>query len=494
MARTAVAKNKILCYNGNNMWQEPVNFLQQQTEKVKLPTPRWKIFFIVLVLIFVGGYITRAIIGEYAPNDPAAYDPVTLKAREPEGFFQKVKYLVFAKEKTLQGESDDRINVLLLGMGGPGHDGPFLTDTNIIISIRPSTGAISMISIPRDLGVKIANQGIKKINYANSFGESEKNGQGGEFTRQLFEDTFDMDIPYYVRVDFQAFADMVDAVGGVTINVENTFVDHMFPAPNNDFQTVSFEKGVQTMTGDTALKFVRSRHGSNGEGSDFARARRQQLVLSALKSKVLSFNTLANPIRLNNIYQSLEKHLTTNLQFSDIVTFIKMLRNLKTDAISNLVLDDAENGFLKVAYGQDGAFLLVPKSDDFDEINEAIKNIFDKQSNAGEKKIIPEQTAPPASSSAVSIEIQNGTWSAGLAARMKKRLEDRNFMVETIGNTAERPQAQSGIYNLSGRNLENLEKSLEEELHIPIRNDLPNDIVTASSTDIIVILGEDNAE
>ncbi len=476
------------------MWPEPVNFLQQQTEKIKTPRPRWQIFFIILFLIFVGGYVTRAIVGEYAPNDPADYDPVTLKAREPEGFFQKMKYLVFAKEKTLQGEKDDRINILLLGMGGPGHDGPFLTDTNIIISLKPSTGAIAMISIPRDLGVKIANQGIKKINYANSFGESQESGQGGEFTRQLFEDTFYLDIPYYVRVDFQAFADVVDAVGGVTINVENSFVDHMFPAPNNDFQTVSFAKGLQTMTGDLALKFVRSRHGSNGEGSDFARARRQQSVLSALKSKVLSFSTLANPLRLNNIYQSLEKHLATNLQFSDMVIFVKMLRNLKTNTISNLILDNAENGFLKVTYGPDGAFLLVPKNNDFNEINEAIKNIFDEQPGASEKKIIPEQTAPPTSASAVSLEIQNGTWNAGLAARMKKRLEDRGFMVETIGNTAERPQSQSGIYNVSGRDLADLKKLLEEELRIPIRNKLPNNIIAASSTDIIMVLGEDTSE
>lgn len=474
------------------MQQEPVNFLQQQTEKTKPRRPRWQIFFIALVLIFVSGCVTRAIVGEYAPNDPAAYDPVTLKPREPEGFFQKVKYLVFAKEKTLKGEDDDRINILLLGMGGPGHDGPFLTDTNIIISLKPSTGAIAMISIPRDLGVEIANQGIRKINYANSFGESEASGQGGEFARQLFVDTFDIDIPYYVRVDFHAFAEMIDAVGGVAVNVENSFVDHMFPAPNSEYQTVSFDKGAQTMNGGDALKFVRSRHGSNGEGSDFARARRQQLVLSALKSKVLSFSTLSNPIRLNNIYQSVEKHITTNLQFSDMVTFLKMLRDLKINAISNLVLDDSENGFLKITYGPDGAFLLAPKSDNFDEINEAIKNIFDKQPSANEKKNIPEQTPPPLIGA--NIEIQNGTWNAGLAARLKKRLEDRGFIITTIGNTTERPQTTSGIYNLSGRELADVEKSLEEELRVPIKKNLPANIQTASSTDILVVLGEDTSE
>lgn len=484
---------------------KPVNFLNSENEKtasgaaptaaeagIKPRHPRWKIFFIILILIFAGGCITRAIIGEYAPNEPSAYDPITLKPKKPEGFFQKVKYLVFAKEKTLQGESADRVNILLLGMGGQGHDGPFLTDTNIIVSLKPSTGEIAMISIPRDFGVELNGQGIRKINYANAYGESEESGQGGEYTRQLISDIFDIDVPYYVRVDFQAFVEMIDAVGGIIINIENSFVDHMFPAPNHEYQTVSFEKGTQTLNDDLALKFVRSRHGSNGEGSDFARARRQQLVLSALKNKLFSFSTLANPLRLNTIHKSLEKHLITNLQFSDMVALLKMLKEAKTAAITNFVLDDSENGFLKTTYGPDGAFLLVPKNNDFAEINEAIKNIFDKQPSASEEKTPPEQTLPPMAEA--NIEIQNGTWSAGLAARLKKRLEDRGFVIANISNTAERPQTISGIYNISGRNFNATEKSLEEELRIPVRKIPPAKIQAASSTDILVVLGEDSAE
>jgi hypothetical protein len=250
------------------------------------------------------------------------------------------------------------------------------------------------------------------------------------------------------------------------------------------------------MNGDTALNYVRSRHGSNGEGSDFARARRQQKVLAALKNKLLSFSTLANPIRINNIRKSLEKHLNTNLEFADIITLIKIVKELNISQIHNLVFDDSEKGYLKSAYGQDGAYLLLPKTGNFEEVNGAIKNIFDvkTENNNAEKSIVaPAQTPPPTPTG--NIEIQNGTWSAGLAARMKKRLEDRHFIVETIGNTLERPQTKSGIYNVSGRDLEILEKSLEEELHIPVMKSKPaSGITIASSTDILVILGEDTAE
>jgi len=476
------------------MWQRPVNFLEQHTEKVKPPTPRWLVFLMILGLIFIGGCVTRAIIGGYAPNEPGAYDPETLKPKKPEGFFQTMKYLVLPAGKELKGQSQDRINILLLGMGGAGHEGPYLTDTIIITSLKPSTGQIAMISIPRDLAVKLPGQGLKKINNANAYGESQEAGSGGAFATKIINNTFDLDLIYYLRVDFAAFAEIIDAIGGVTVNVEHSFVDHTYPAPNYEYQTVSFTQGTQTMDGETALKFVRSRHGNNGEGSDFARARRQQKVLAALKNKLLSFATLANPVRINNILNSLEKHLTTNLEFSGIISLVKMVRDLKINSVINLVLDDSPTGFLVSTTGADGAFLLVPKTKNFDDINEAIKNVFNNQPSqpTPDTEVLPAQ-APPTLPTAT-IEIQNGTWSAGLAARMKKRLEDRGFLVETIGNTQTRPLPQSGIYNLSGHDLITLENSLKEELRIPVRQNLPADIQTASSTDILVILGEDISE
>lgn len=479
------------------MEYQPLNFLGQQTELVKPKKPRWLIFLIILILIFIGGCLTKNLLSENAPNNPEAYDPITLKPKKPEGFFQKMKYLVFNQDKELLGQNKDRINILLLGMGGAGHDGPYLTDTNIIVSLKPSNGQIAMISIPRDLGVEIPKQGIKKINYVNSFGETTEPGTGGEFARKIFSETFDLDIPYYVRIDFKAFGEIIDAVGGVTIDVENSFVDHMYPAPNNDYQTVNFEKGIQTMDGETALKYARSRHGSGVEGSDFARARRQQKILLALKEKMLSFSTLSNPLKINSIIKSLENHLTTNLEFSDIISLVKLARELNFSQISNLVFDDSETGYLKSTFGVDGAFLLVPKTGNFDNINNAIENIFSPEKNIVKtitdntpKQILPNETK---TSSTVSVEIQNGTWNAGLAARMKKRLEDKGFSIETIGNTSVRPQAYSGIFNLNNQDNE-LTKSLSQELHLPIKQQPPLGAQASTGTDILILLGEDNIE
>ena len=135
---------------------------------------RGRIFLFLLIgtILFVSGCVGRIFIERTLPNDPLAYDPVTLEPIEPEGLLTRIKHLVFSKEEPLAGEKQDRINILLLGMGGPGHDGPYLTDTMIVASIQPSTGEVALMSIPRDLGVDIPGHGWYKINHANAFGEA----------------------------------------------------------------------------------------------------------------------------------------------------------------------------------------------------------------------------------------------------------------------------------------------------------------------------------
>lgn len=455
--------------------------------------PKWRFFLIVIIgLMLVGGCITRSIVGEYAPQDPSQYDPATLEAKKPEGFINRIANLVFSKENTLDGYSDDRINILLFGIGGTGHEGPFLTDTIILASIKPSTGQIAMLSIPRDLGVKIPGHGWKKINNANAFGEVEKTGSGPEFATKVIEDTFDLKVNYYALVDFKAFSEIIDEVGGVSINVENSFSDQMFPTLNYGYQTVEFNRGIQTMNGETALQYVRSRHGNNGEGSDFARAKRQQKVLFALKEKLFSFSTLLNPLKINNIKNSLQNHINTNMQFSDIMAFMQLVKNLNTKEIITTVLDDSPGGYLQNGTSPEGSFILSPKSGNFDDINFLIENIFEKQ--VPTKNNTPKQAEPKISYTAANVEIQNGTWIAGMAARMKKRLEDKKFSITTIGNSLTRPQTESGIYKITNLDTADLISALQTELHIPVKQKPPTDIQISTTTDILILLGTDIEE
>jgi LCP family protein required for cell wall assembly len=479
-----------------------INFIQDEPrvesfERPQQKVPKKKGFLLICAIIslFVVFGCTRFILSNEKPNNPDAYDPITLEPKKPEGILRRIGHFVLSKDIKLKGQSKDRINVLLLGMGGPGHDGPFLTDTIILSGMQPSTKRIAMISIPRDLGVDIPGHGYKKINYANAAGEAQKQNYGATFATQIIEDTFDIDIHYYIRIDFTAFEKIIDEIGGITVDIKRSFTDEQYPDSNHGVQTISFEKGVTKMNGETALKYARSRHGNNGEGSDFARAERQQKVLTALKEKILSFGTLANPVKIYNIIQTLSEHITTNMEFADIIALLRLGKELNTGNIITKVLDNGPNGYLQNAFSEDGAFILEPKNNSFDEINSLIENIFETPVEKNEQTVMeepPKQEAPPIS--AANVEIQNGTWQAGLAARIRQQLQDKKFTVNNISNSSIRPQMESAIYNLKGNNIIDAVSALQEELKYPVKQTIPEKITFATTTDILIILGEDTTK
>jgi len=449
------------------------------------------VLFVVMTIAFIRTVRKNHVGARRVPDE--VHEPVTpsLTPKEPESLFDRIKQFMFQDDRvTLIGEKEDRINVLLLGMGGLGHDGPYLTDTIILVSIKPSTQQVAMISIPRDLGVDIPGYGPNKINHANHYGEIENANYGAAVATQVIQDTFDVPIPYYARIDFNAFQELVDLVGGVTIDVERSFVDVEYPAPNDQYQTVTFTKGIQTMDGATALKYARSRHGNNGEAGDFARSVRQQKVILALKEKLLSFETLANPVRLGKIIKTLDSHLTTNMEFDVMLSFLELAKTFETNNIIRLTLDDSADGYLLNGRNSQGAFVLLPKTGDFNDINLAIDQVFVEGEVSVDDtpvQIVPEFT--PAS-----IEIQNGTWRAGMASRVRKLIEDKDIQVERVGNTNERPIAESGIYVLTELYPEDVIQVLSSNLHIEVKGTLPPGETANENTEVLVILGEDFVE
>lgn len=471
------------------------NFLENETheEHTKEPPKKRRRLFLYLIIglvLFISGCVGRILLTDVLQNDPMSYDPITLEPLKPQGLLTRIKHFVFSKDEQLAGQRQDRINILLLGMGGHGHDGPYLTDTMILASIQPSTGDVAMISIPRDLGVEIPGRGLNKINHANAFGEARQSGSGGSLATSVVEKTFDVDIHYYVRVDFQAVKQIIDDIGGIKIDVEQSFIDTEYPAPDNEYRTISFKSGIQTMDGDTALIYARSRHGNNQEGSDFARARRQQRMILALKEKMVSFETLANPIRIHSIIEILGQHLSTNMNFSDIIYMIKLAKQINLSNIKTTVLDNSPNGYLKNGYSPNGTFILEPVSGNFYDIIFLIKHIFDADFEM--QKIVqigtPKQEKPILIPT--TIEIQNGTWRAGLAARAEKRLRDEGITVTTIGNTNERPVMQSAIYMFDTASLDTAQ-AIKATLSIPIKEQIGVNVTTTVGTKLLIILGED---
>lgn len=486
---------------------EPINLLEPQNLEAEDAKPkRKKLFWLFFIIVAIAVLATFFLRKNYAltewPNEPQNYDLKTLKPKET-SILQTVRNFIFNSENIMEGQKDDRINILLLGIGGLGHEGPYLSDTNIILSIKPSTNEVAMISVPRDLGVNIGNHGIRKINAADAFGEALEPGNGGEFTRQIFEKTFNMDIPYYVRVDFKAFQELIDEVGGISVDVPVAFSDSQFPGPNYSYRTLNFDAGVQTMNGQRALDFARSRHGNNGEGSDFARSRRQQLILTALKEKLLTFGTYTNPVKIQSIIQSLTSHIVTNLNFGQIM----YLANLGKEAQQNiklLVIDSGKSGFLKSYIGDTGAFLLAPTTNNFDQINLAIENVFEEN----KAKVAPnlsDENKPIFPTG--KIQIFNGTWRVGLAAKYEKVLEEKGFSTLPPANSPRRPIGTTTIYLVNKSVSAEIMDSLKKDFNAPVTDNLPEWFVADSSStpptltegdlkyneqaDILIIIGTD---
>ena len=366
-------------------------------------------------------------------------------------FLNKLRHLVPMADKQLVGEENDRVNILLLGMGGEGHDGAYLTDTMIFTSLKPSTKQVSLISVPRDLTTPVS--GWRKLNSINAYAEKQTPGSGGEETTKAFNELLQTPITYYVRIDFAGFERIIDEIGGVEINVENTFDDYTYPAKNQEdnpnyyarFEHLHFDAGLQKMNGSTALKYARSRHALGSEGSDFARARRQQLLLEAVKEKLLSRQTLLNPVVLTKLISEFNQDVSTNLSTWEMLRLWDLFKDVKKDQIINKVLSDAPDGLLVSGKGQDGAYILTPRTGNFSEIRNLVQTVFETASTTTTTNI---KAVDPISDSA-SVFIANGTWITGLAGKTSNTLEQYQFKIVGTGNAVERNYEQSVIYDLS---------------------------------------------
>lgn len=412
------------------------------------------------------------------------------------GLFGKLKHLMPSVDKQLKGEEEDRINILLLGIGGEGHDGPYLTDTMMLASIKPSTKQVSLVSIPRDLVAPVSNW--QKINSINAYAEQKTPGSGGEVTSKAMEELFQVPIDYYVRVDFNGFANIIDELGGIQVNVENTLDDYSYPIEGQEnnpnyyarFEHLHIEKGLQTMNGSLALKYTRSRHALGAEGSDFARARRQQLVLEAIKSKILSKQTLLNPVTIGKLINEFNKDISTNLDVWEMLRLWNLVKDVDRSQIINKVLSDAPDGFLVAGKGEEGAYILTPRTGNFSDIRKMIQDIFSTTTSTPEAPKKIETIKDDAK-----VVILNGTWVSGLASKTAVMLEQSRFSIHQIGNASERNYNNSIIYDLTSGSKNASLTTLKKISGASLAYDSPEWLKiyqdSSSTPDFILILGTD---
>ncbi len=330
-------------------------------------------------------------------------------------------------EKKLSGEDAGRVNILLLGMRGEGVEGGgLLADTIMVLSIHPKTddtdtSRVSLISIPRDTYVTVPGRNEqRKINAVYALGEERALHKGGiEDMRTIVGEVTGLDIPYAITLNFQGFKDLVNAVGGVTVHLDQPFeegvqfrgltarcdlVRYTVPSGNVEVKKgtrrngsvyyrhydLCFEKkttvaisemecggdfklpaGDNALDGDKALCYVRSRDAT----SDFARARRQQDVINLIRTKALSLGTLTDFSKINTILDSLGNNVSTNMEAWEMKRLFDVYQKMGEVKINQKVLEDSEEGLLYApAQKPESGYILLPRGDNYDRIHELFQN------------------------------------------------------------------------------------------------------------------------
>lgn len=340
------------------------------------------------------------------------------------GLLSSIAHSIPGVKDTLKGEADGRINVAILGMRGadlPG--GGNLADSIIVASILPKENKVSMISVPRDLYVTVPGTGDRqKINAVHAYGEQDGKGKGLENMKIALGEVLGVPIHYAASINFTGFKQLVDAIGGVDITLANSFdesmqfneehvCDSFFTIPTGNWQNkivkshqtnaagvsvivkrkipkyplctapkdvlecqgeFKLPAGKQTLTGEQALCYVRSRKTS----SDFERAKRQQQVIQLVKDKMLSVGTLTDFSKVNGILNSLGDNVRTDMQLWEMQEFYSLYKAIPEAQVYQRVLENSDEGLLY--HPEDGiaGYILLPIGDNYDKIHEMAKNIF----------------------------------------------------------------------------------------------------------------------
>lgn len=337
--------------------------------------------------------------------------------------FGNIGRMIPGVEEKVKGEEEGRINILLLGMRGenvPG--GGTLADTIMVASVKPAENKVAFLSVPRDLYVDNPNLGAKsKINAVYAYGQQDGKNKGIESMKEVVGNIVGQPIHYAVVINFKGFTDLVDAVGGVEVTLNEPFEESMqfnethvcdsytftekaidpktklqmtekkfytrkdgskylakvYPLcynPNKecggDFK---LDAGTQTLNGEKALCYARSRKTS----SDFERARRQQLIIQKIKEKAVSMGTLTDFDKLNGMFNALGDNLKTDIQLWELKRLYELEKKMQNPEIIQKVLENSQEGLLyNPPQTPEAGYILLPIGDSYDAIRQMFKDIF----------------------------------------------------------------------------------------------------------------------
>jgi polyisoprenyl-teichoic acid--peptidoglycan teichoic acid transferase len=376
--------------------------------KKKFYQKKWfKISLIVIGILILAG-------GAMAWKMGVTLNKISLKGN----LFGSLARAVPGVKDELKGEADGRINIVLLGMRGE-HvpSGGLLADTIMVASIKPAENKLALISIPRDLFVDNPSWGTKtKINAVYAAGEENGKKQGISDMKKVLTDITGIPIHYGVALNFQGFVELIDALGGIEVNLSEPFTEsiqfnepracdnNVFTIPTGKYDNkktttktgrvrivksyplcfpdpkyvecggnFNLPAGINKLDGKNTLCYTRARYSS----SDFERARRQQQVLKQIKEKAFSLGTLSDFGKVNDMLNALEDNVKTDMEAWEMKRVYEIYQKMTAIQMFQKVLENSEEGLLYAPPKQkETGYILLPRGDNFDKVKELFQNAF----------------------------------------------------------------------------------------------------------------------
>ena len=389
----------------------------------------------------------------------------------------------------LRGEGDGRVNLLLLGRGGVGHEGADLTDTILVASIDPIQKEAALLSIPRDLYVRSSGGGYSKINavFVNAKNKSlattsrstpnrdqQATDAGFKAVEDIIQSKIGIPIHYHAMVDFEGFKKAIDTVGGVDVNVAAANTVYELMRIDGRRYVLDVKQGQQHFDGMKALAYSRSRYTS--VRGDFDRSERQRVILVALKNKIFSAGTFGNPAKINALMNDFGNHIQTNLSTGEVTRLYDIGKGMDSNKIASVGLADPPNNYL-VTDNIGGLSVVVPRAgiDNFKEIQNFVRNRLRDSFLASEN---------------ASIAILNGTETAGLATKTAEDLRSYGYNVTQIADAPTKNYQQTTLIDLRNGTKKYTKRYLENRFKTTSSGNLPDASISPGSADFVIILGQ----
>jgi LCP family protein required for cell wall assembly len=384
---------EVTSYTKNPTLESPTKTPPLYTKRRRLPWKRIARFSMLFI-----GIALLALILFFGKNLFQTLNTIQIKDAESPSFFSQVSTLTKSLGKDpfldLKKTDDGRVNILLLGRAGENYPGKNLTDTIIILSLDSDKRKVALISLPRDLYITLPEERVAgKINSLYQYGLSQN--KGTELIEKSVTAITGEPLHYTFVLDFDGFEKIIDTFGGIELEVMRDIYDERYPGKNYSYETFELKQGWQKLDGKTALKYVRERH-DDPEG-DFGRAKRQQQVLTALKEKAFSNSLLFNINAVNELLTILGDSVKTDASLSEMESFLRLAKKIDTQNIETVVVDAwKKESLLRVSHIELGgvrAFILVPRTSNWQETRELSQSIFSHEQNLKRQVAIEEEKA-----------------------------------------------------------------------------------------------------